>query len=100
MNKFSRLWQYLTEFCLEWEIFQINIVEKIKIHIIWSITFFRQLCRLWDIVEEQCEHSEAADGNMAARSMRISKAKRAQTHTRARATTPTHPPTHRRTHLC
>ena len=34
---------------------------------------------------------------MAARCMLISKAKRAQTHARARANTPTHPPTHART---
>jgi hypothetical protein len=29
---FSHLWQYLTEFFLEWEIFQIKVVEKIKTH--------------------------------------------------------------------
>jgi hypothetical protein len=30
MNTFSRLWQYLAEFFLEWEMFQTKVVEKIK----------------------------------------------------------------------
>jgi hypothetical protein len=44
----SRLWQHLVEFFLEWEIFQIKVVEKIKAHVFGSVTFFRKSCRLWD----------------------------------------------------
>ena len=32
----------LAEFFLEWEIFQIKIVEKIKSHILYSVIFFRK----------------------------------------------------------
>ena len=40
MKMFSNLWQYISEFFLVWEMFQINIVEKIKTHILCSVTFF------------------------------------------------------------
>ena len=40
MKTFSHLWQHLAEFFLEWEMFQIKFVEKIKTHILWTITFF------------------------------------------------------------
>jgi hypothetical protein len=33
--------------------FQTKAVEKIKTHILCSITFFRKLCRLWDNVEKK-----------------------------------------------
>jgi hypothetical protein len=33
MKTFSRLWQYLAELFLEWEMFQIKGVDKIKTHI-------------------------------------------------------------------
>jgi hypothetical protein len=54
---------------LEWEMFQINVVDKIKIHILYSVTFFRKSFRLWDNVEKYGGAREAADDNMAARSM-------------------------------
>jgi hypothetical protein len=41
---------YLSQFCLELEIFQTKVVEKIKTHILCSVTFFRKSCRLWDNV--------------------------------------------------
>jgi hypothetical protein len=34
------------------EIFQTKFVEKIKTHILCSLTFFRKSCRLWDNVEK------------------------------------------------
>jgi hypothetical protein len=37
---FFILWQYLAKFLLEWEMFQIKFVEKIKIYIFWGVTFF------------------------------------------------------------
>jgi hypothetical protein len=44
---FLHLWQYLAKFFLEWEMFQIKVLEKIKIHILYSVTFSRKSCRLW-----------------------------------------------------
>jgi len=32
--------------------FQTKVVEKIKTHILCSITFFRKSCSLWDNVEK------------------------------------------------
>ena len=40
MKTFSHLWQYRAEFFLEWEMFRIKVVEKIKIHILCPIIFF------------------------------------------------------------
>ena len=45
MKTFSHLWQYLAEFFVEWEIFHIKVVDKIKIHILCSVAFFRKSCR-------------------------------------------------------
>jgi hypothetical protein len=39
MKTYVHLWQYLAEFFLEWEMFQTKFVEKIKTHILHSITF-------------------------------------------------------------
>ena len=36
----THLWSYLTQFFLQREIFQKNIVEKIKTHILRPVTFF------------------------------------------------------------
>jgi hypothetical protein len=33
-------WSYIGHFFLEWDIFQTKVLEKIKIHILHSITFF------------------------------------------------------------
>ena len=33
MKSFSHLWQYLTEFFLEWEMSQMKVVDKVKTHI-------------------------------------------------------------------
>ena len=41
---------YLAQFFSEWEMFQTKVVEKIKTHILCSVTFFRKSCRLWDSV--------------------------------------------------
>jgi hypothetical protein len=35
--------QYLAEFVLEWEMFQTKFVQKIKTHILYSITFFPKI---------------------------------------------------------
>ena len=69
MQTFSHLWQYLAELFLEWEMFQIKLVEKIKTHIVYSATFFRKSCRLGDNLEKFWGARESADGNMVAHCM-------------------------------
>jgi hypothetical protein len=67
MKTFSYLWQYLADLFLEWETFQITVVEKIKTHILCLITFFPKSYRLWYNVEKYVGAREAADDNMADR---------------------------------
>jgi len=44
--------------------FQTEAVEEIKTHILYSITFFRKSCRLWDNVAKYCRAGQATDVNM------------------------------------
>ena len=53
MKTDMRFWSYLAQLFLEWEMFQTKVVEKIKTHILCSITFFQKSYRLWDNVEER-----------------------------------------------
>jgi len=43
---------YLAQFFLEREMFQTKVVEKIKTHILCSVTVFLKSCRLWDNVRK------------------------------------------------
>jgi len=45
--------------------FQTNLHEKIKTHILCSLTTFWKLCRLWYYVEQYCRARQATDYNMA-----------------------------------
>ena len=46
--------------------FETKVVQKIKTHILCSVTFFsRKSCRLWDNVERYCRAGQATDDNMA-----------------------------------
>ena len=45
--------------------FQIKVVEKIKIHTLCSVIFFLKLCHAWDNVEKHGGALEAANGKMA-----------------------------------
>jgi hypothetical protein len=95
MKTFSHLWQYLAEFFLEWEMFQIRVVrKKPKTHILCSVTFFRKSCHLWDNVEKR----GGARGTAEIWRMRvtcwISKVTSAQAQVSARAPTSTHARTH------
>jgi hypothetical protein len=47
----------------------INYVEKIKIHVLYSSTFFRKPCHLSENVGKHGASREAVDDNMAERSM-------------------------------
>jgi hypothetical protein len=49
-------WSYLSQFSLEWNIYRSKAVDKIKTHIICSITFFsRKLCFLWECEKKNVE---------------------------------------------
>ena len=65
MKTFLHLWQYLAEFFLEWEMFQVKVVEKIKTHIfIFSnFFFFRKSRRLWGSVWKYGRVRQAAPEN-------------------------------------
>jgi hypothetical protein len=64
------LWQYLAQFFLEWEMFQTKVVQKIKTHILSSITFFfRKSCRLWDNLEKYVVEPDRRDNLARARCM-------------------------------
>ena len=54
---------YLAQFFSELEMFQTNVVQKIKIHILCSATFFRKSCPLGDNVEKYGKPREATDDN-------------------------------------
>jgi len=58
-------WLYLNQFFLEWEMFQIKIVEEIKTHFHVQFFFSRKSCRLWDNVEEYSTAGEATDDSLA-----------------------------------
>jgi len=48
------------------EMFQTDTVEKIKTHVLRSMTFFfEKSCCLRDNVEKYCRVGQATDGNMA-----------------------------------
>ena len=53
---------YLDEFFLEWEMFQVKVVEKIETHTLCSTDFFpRKLYRLWYNVEQCVSARQATD---------------------------------------
>jgi hypothetical protein len=55
----------IAQFLLEWEMFRRRVVEKIKTHILCSVTFLRKSCRLWDNLDKYCTDGQATDDNMA-----------------------------------
>jgi len=58
-------WSYLAQFFLEWNIFQINVVEQTKIHILCSVTLFRNFFHLQDNVEKYYRAEQVTHNNMA-----------------------------------
>jgi len=45
--------------------FQIEVVDKSKTHILCSISSLRKSCHLWDEVEKYCRNGQATDDNLA-----------------------------------
>jgi len=58
-------WSYLSEFFLEWEMFHTKVVDKIKTHILCSVTFFFKLCHLYSNMEKYSTARQATEDNMA-----------------------------------
>ena len=78
----------VSEFFLEWEIFETKGAENIKMPILCSVPFFfflQKSYRVWDSIKKCGGAREAAVGNIAVRFML--KATRAQAHASARAPT-------------
>ena len=61
MKMFSHLWQYLDYFFLEWETFQIKLVQKMKTHILCPVIFFGKSCRVWNNAEKYGAAKEDAN---------------------------------------
>ena len=65
MKTYELLQQYLTEFFLEWEIRQKNVVQKIKTCALVLDNFFpRKSCHLWNNVEKYGRGGQATDDNI------------------------------------
>ena len=59
-------WSYLAQFLLEWEMFQTKVVEKIKTHILCSVSFFffQKSCHWWDKVKKYGKIRQATYDNI------------------------------------
>ena len=57
MKTFSQFWQYLVEFSLKWEIFQIQLSIKSK-HILCSVTFFPRNRAVYEIMSKNMVEPE------------------------------------------
>ena len=59
---------HLAQFFLEWEMFQTNVLEKIKTHIFCAIIFFPlKSCCLWNNMERYCTVRQTTDENIIRR---------------------------------
>jgi hypothetical protein len=67
MKTCVRLWEYLAEFFSEWEMFQTKVVEKIKSHVLSSVTFFFKSYRVWDNVEKYGRTGQATNNDIIRR---------------------------------
>jgi len=74
------IWQYLDEFSFEWEIYQIKFLEKIKTHILCSITFFPKNCAMYEIMWKKYGRATQITGDNTAHALCM--LRKLQTHTR------------------
>ena len=63
MKTNTQFLSYLTQFFLDWEIFETKSAEKIKTPILYSISSFFEN-RAWDNVEKYWVARHATDNNM------------------------------------
>ena len=59
-----RLWSYIAQFFLEWEMFQVEVVEETKTHFTFN-NFFWKSCCLRDNVKKYGGFGQATDDNTA-----------------------------------
>jgi hypothetical protein len=71
MKIYILLWKNLTEFVLEWEKFQTKLVKKIKIHVLYSITFFPKIVLFYEIMWNNIVKPRQATDYNIIRRMRI-----------------------------
>ena len=99
MKTFQHLWKYLAEFFLEWEMCQTKVVEKIKIHTLYSITFSENRAVYEIMSKNMMERPQMTIWCRVA--CWLSKATRVQAHAYPRACAPfRHARTHARTEMC
>ena len=68
IKTYLHLWHFVTDFFFGWEMFQTNVVDKIKTNSLCSVTFFfLKSFRLWDNVEKCCRTGQATDDNIIRR---------------------------------
>jgi hypothetical protein len=93
MKTSSRLWQYLAKLFLEWEIFQIKVVEKIKTHILCSITFLFANVAVYETTSKNVAQPEGPQITSQYGAYKLH-AGQARLHARTRMHTHTHPGIH------
>ena len=105
MKTFSHLWQYvyLAQFFLEWEIFAIKVAEKIKTHILYSLSFlFSENLAMYEMCRKMwwSERDNRWHYNTAHALCKLGKecCTRARIRTRQRTREPTRTGTHTRTY--
>jgi hypothetical protein len=107
MKTFPHLWQYFTKFLIEWEMFYIKVLEKVKTHILCSIPSFRKSCPLWVNVEKlggarghKWLHTTSYTFVSSISKTTCKQAsKQARTHARTHANAHAHAPGHRHMHV-
>jgi len=66
---YMQLWSHVAALCSQWDMFRHRVYTKSK-HILCSIMFSQNLCRLWNNVAKHDGAGQATDGNIIRR-MRI-----------------------------
>ena len=94
---FPHVWKYLAELFLQWEMFQTKVVDKIKTHILCSVTCFRKSRAVYEIMWKNPVQPERLQTKQRMRvAFWIRKATRAQAYALARTPTHAHASTHPR----
>ena len=89
LNIILNFWSHIAEFFLEWEIFQTEVVDKIKAHFMSSNFFFLKIVPFLYNVEKFCTTRHATDENIIQR-MRCARLITNCTHTHTLTHTHTH----------
>jgi hypothetical protein len=74
-------WSYLAHLLLEWEMLHTKVIEKLKPHVSYSVSFFLRSYLLWDKVEKYGRAGQTTDDNIIRRMRFYAAYLRLQTHT-------------------